>query len=123
MCIGNSPVPIVAWVAGVIEGDEPTSAFAYHTPSGISAFSSGQSSGNSSSTLIPPASHTSVTMSLGGVEGVSISGRARPSTSGKPKSRSSACVGAMSAMVTGRSTSPSAGTTPGPYQNSGTSCR
>ena len=123
MCIGKAPVPIVACVAGVIEGDEPTLASEYQTPSGISERKTGQSSGNASRTPMPPASQTSVTISRGGVAGGSISGSAAPSGASKSKPRSAACVGATSASVAGRSTSPSGGITPGPYQNSGTSWR
>ncbi len=72
---------------------------------------------------MPPASHTSVTMSGGGAFGRGISGSARPSGASKSKFSSRACVGATSASVTGRSTRPTAGMNPSPSQNSGTSCR
>ena len=121
--IGNAPVPIVACVAGVIEGLEPTLAFSYQTPPSISDRRTGQSSGYVSRTLRPPASQTRVTINRGGCSGGGISRRTLPSGASKSKSRSAACVGAMSAMVTGRSTRPSAGTTPGPNQSNGTSCR
>ena len=64
-CIGNAPVPIVAWICAVLVGDEPTVASVYHVPFGISDLVNGQAFGCASSTLMPPASHTSVTTSFG----------------------------------------------------------
>jgi hypothetical protein len=93
-------------------------------PLGIIDRSTGQSFGNASRTLSPPASHTSVTISGGGVPVFgTISGIDFPSGASNPKCSNLASVGATSASVTGRCTRPSAGMMPGPYQNSGTSCR
>jgi hypothetical protein len=121
--IGNAPVPIVACVAGVIDGLDPTLASSNQTPSSISERRTGQSSGNVSRTFRPAASQTSVTISAGGTSETGISGIASPSGASKSNPSSDACVGGMSAIVTGRSTTPRPGTIPGPYQNSGTSCR
>ena len=107
MVRGYAPVPIVACVAGVIEGEDPTLACSYQTPFGISDFSTGQSFGQVSRTLRPPASHTMVTISFGGVSGAAArtSGRAEPSGASNPSNcRSPAVVGAMPAIVTGRCT-------------------
>ena len=107
----------------MIDGDEPTLAWSNQIPFGIIERSTGQSFGNASRTLSPPASHTSVTISGGGVPGLGTSGIALPSGASNPKCSSLASVGATSASVTGRCTRPSAGMMPGPYQNSGTSWR
>ena len=72
---------------------------------------------------MPPASHTSVTMSFGGfAAGRTASFIGWPSIALKPSNcRSFAAVGAMPARVTGRLTVFPAGTNPGPYQSIGTS--
>ncbi len=117
---GNAPVPIVAWVCAVLVGVVPTVAFVYHAPSGMSERRYGQSSGQRSRTFIPAASHTIVTMSRGGTAfSASASRIDSPSGARKGKPRSLAWVGAMSASVTGRSTSPTGAMCPGPYQNIG----
>ena len=98
---------MVACVAGVIDGDEPTLACSYQTPFGISDSSTGQSFGHVSRTLRPAASQTMVTISFGGVSfaAARTSGMATPSVAwNASKSSSPACVGAMPAIVTGRST-------------------
>ena len=123
-CIGNAPVPIVAWICAVLVGDEPTVASVYHVPFGISDLVNGQAFGCASSTLMPPASHTSVTTSFGRSRpdsGSSASVIGRPSGAWNPSNfNRSAVVGAMPADVTGRATSPCACTKPGPYQSMGT---
>src|SRR4051812_16443172 len=57
---GNTPVPIVVWIAGVTDGEDPTVAFVYDTPSRIIRARFGQSSGHCSIAFQPPPSHTTV---------------------------------------------------------------
>src|SRR5436853_1664525 len=64
---GKSPVPMLAWSCAVLVGEEPTVALEYHAPCGIIFFSTGQEFGHRLRTSMPPASHTSVTRSFGGV--------------------------------------------------------
>ena len=118
----NAPVPIVAWICAVLGGDDPTSAFSYHAPCGISDRRYGQSSGHALSTSRPAPSHTTVTTSFGGAaSGSRASCKTCPSGASNGKPISSPVVGAMSASVTRRSISPAARMCPGPYQSSGTS--
>ena len=103
---GYAPVPIVAWIVGVFDGEEPTVALVNHAPCGISDFRYGHSVFQWSSTSMPPESHTSCTNSRGGVwrcdAGRSASVMGFPSGAWKPlKFRNCASVGAMSAEVTG----------------------
>src|SRR3954451_5527614 len=99
---------MLAWSCAVLVGDEPTVAFEYQAPCGIMFLSTGQELGHRFSTSMPPASHTRVTISFGGVwrcdSGRSASDIGRPSSDWKGKCRSDAWVSAMSASVTGRFT-------------------
>src|SRR3954468_24671061 len=123
---GYAPVPIVAWIVGVFDGDDPTVAFVNQAPCGISDLRYGHSFFQWSRTSMPPESHTSCTNSRGGVPrceaGRSASVIGLPYGAWNPsKFRNSASVGAMSADVTGRSSTPSF-THGAPYQKIGTSC-
>src|SRR5438105_2017792 len=104
---GNAPVPIVAWIGGVFDGEEPDVACVYSAPCGMSEWRYGHSCVHAFSTSQPPASHTSVTTSGGGVvrceAGRSASDIDVPSGAWKRwKFKSAASVGATSASVTGR---------------------
>ena len=99
---------MLAGSCAVRVGEDPTVAFEYHAPCGISALRFGHESGQRFSTSMPPASHTRVTISFGGAwrcdSGRSASDIGRPSSDWKGKCRSDAWVSAMSASVTGRFT-------------------
>jgi hypothetical protein len=128
-CLGKVPVPIVAWTAGVTDGDEPTIAFWMSVPSSMSERVNGHASGHVLRTSQPPPSHTTVRIALGGSgrwsAGRSASSIARPGRSrGNGVCSRSASVGAMSARVGSPSTSiiPFSATWPGPQKRIGTSC-
>src|SRR3954452_6396893 len=123
---GNAPVPIVAWIGGVFDGEDPDVAWVYNAPFGKSEWRYGHSCFQAFNTSHPPASQTSVTISGGAVErrasGTSASVIDEPSGAwNRLKFSRSACVGARSASVTGRGYVPGR-IQPGPYQNIGTSC-
>ena len=114
----NAPVPIVAWICAVLGGDEPTSASSYQVPSSIRPCRFGHDFGHSSSTKRPAPSQTTTTTSFGGASasGTSASVSGAPSGASNGKPTSSPWVGAMSARVTTRSTSPRASMWPGPVE-------
>src|SRR5687767_11183604 len=97
---------MVAWTAGVTEGDEPTVARPYQVPWPIRAFRFGQALGQVRRTMRPPPSHTIVTTSLGGSgrspAGTRASDRGASAAPERPKPRSSPNVGTTAAAVTGR---------------------
>ncbi len=103
--VGSAPVPIVAWLTGVFEGEAPAIVFVNHAPSFRSERRYGHAFGQVSSTSVPAESHTSVTSSRGSGRrsfGCRASVRALPSGARKSgKSSIAACVGAMSASVVG----------------------
>ena len=92
----------------MLVGEEPTVASEYQAPCGVIFFSTGQECGHLLRTSMPPASHTRVTRSFGGVgrldAGTSASVIGRPSNEWNGKFNNAASVSAMSASVTGRLT-------------------
>ena len=120
---GNAPVPIVAWLWAVWVGEDPTVASVNHTPPERSERRYGQVSGHRSRTSHPDGVPDERHQERGGSAPRAPSSSARPSGAWKPPNPSRpACVGAMSASVTGSWRSGEAGTTPGPYQNIGIRC-
>jgi hypothetical protein len=45
-CFGHAPVPIVVWIAGVTEGEDPMVASVIEAPPSIISAMKGQSSGH-----------------------------------------------------------------------------
>src|SRR6266516_4687684 len=111
---GKAPVPMVTWTGAVFEGFDPTAAFSYQVPFGMSPFRCGHDPEWRFSTYRPPASHTSTTTSFGfGWLSLIASSMECPSWAENGNLTSFAMVGAMSELFTCLLTLPRARMMPG----------
>src|SRR5919106_6983246 len=65
-CTGQVPVPIVAWMAGVTDGDDPTTAFSTDVPPRMMRLRLGHALGHWLRTFQPPPSHATTRIAFGG---------------------------------------------------------